>query len=227
MDASSLSLPAMRSFDPARSQAGSIYKLMTGIIVPRPVALVSTVDGRGAANLAPFSFFTGVGDNPPSLLFCPALRAAGAAVARKDTLSNVEQTREFVVNVTTSAIAGAARATAAEVGPEVDEFELAGLTPIASEVVRPPRVAESPAQIECRLLHAIYTGRGPGSGVVVLGEIVRIHVREDLVSNFRVDPGGLDAVGLLAGNSWLRTGREPSGATGTSSPAAEDGALSA
>ena len=87
----------------------------------------------------------------------------------------------------------------------MDEFELSGLTPVASEVVRPPRVAESPAQMECQLMQVIYTGDKPGGGVVVLGEVVRFHVREDLVEDFRVDPAGLDAVGRMAGNTWVRT----------------------
>ena len=95
--------------------------------------------------------------------------------------------------------------TAAEVDPEVNEFSLSGLTPLASEVVTAPRVAESPAQMECRLTQVIYTGDQPASGVVVLGEVVRFHVREDLVEDFRVDPAGLDAVGRMAGNTWVRT----------------------
>jgi flavin reductase (DIM6/NTAB) family NADH-FMN oxidoreductase RutF len=124
---------------------------------------------------------------------------------RKDTLRNVEETGEFVVNVVSDSIAAAANATAAEVPPEVDEFVLSGLTPLPSELVRPPRVAESPAQMECKLLQVIYTGREPGAGVVVLGQIVRFHLRKDLVDNFRVDPQGLDAVGRMAGNTWART----------------------
>jgi flavin reductase (DIM6/NTAB) family NADH-FMN oxidoreductase RutF len=87
----------------------------------------------------------------------------------------------------------------------VDEFQLSGLTPVPSEAVRPPRVAESPAQMECKLLQVIYTGHAPGSGVIVLGEVVRFHVREELVEDFRVDPAGLDAVGRMAGNAWVRT----------------------
>ena len=139
---------------------------MTGIIVPRPVALVSTIDRNGVANLAPFSFFSGVGSNPPTVLFCPALRARATPSAqhdmRKDTLRNVEETGEFVINVVSEAMADAANEAAADVPPEVDEFQLAGLTPVASEVVRPPRVAESPAQMECKLLQVIYTGHAPG-----------------------------------------------------------------
>jgi flavin reductase (DIM6/NTAB) family NADH-FMN oxidoreductase RutF len=196
----------MLSIDPAEQASGQVYKLMTGIIVPRPVALVSTVDAAGVANLAPFSFFCGVGSVPPTLLFCPVLHGKEpGAPQRKDTLANVEATGEFVVNVVSEALSDAANITAASVPPEVDEFALAGLTPVASEVVRPPRVAESPAHMECKLLQVIYTSKEPGGGVIVLGEIVRFHVREDLVDNFRVDPDGLDAVGRMAGNTWVRT----------------------
>lgn len=196
----------MLSIDPADHPSRQIYKLMTGIIVPRPIALVSTVDEAGAPNLAPFSFFCGVGSVPPTLIFCPALHAKDVdPVLRKDTLANVETTGEFVVNVVDDAIAHAANITAAEVPPEVDEFALAGLTPIPSEAVRPPRVAESPAHMECKVLQVIYTSRQPGGGVIVLGEIVRFHVREDLIDDFRVDPEGLDAVGRMAGNTWVRT----------------------
>jgi flavin reductase (DIM6/NTAB) family NADH-FMN oxidoreductase RutF len=196
----------MMTFDPARHQSRNIYKLMTGIIVPRPVALVSTLDATGNANLAPFSFFAGVGSAPPTVLFCPALRPDRAGSGqRKDTLRNVEETREFVINVVSETIAAQANITAAEVAPDVDEFKLSGLTPIPSEVVKPPRVAESPAQMECRLMQIIYTGNQPTSGVVVLGEVFRFHIREDLIDDFRVDPAGLDAVGRMAGNTWVRT----------------------
>lgn len=196
----------MANIDPADHSAREVYKLMTGLIVPRPIALVSTLDAHGVANLAPFSFFCGVGSAPPTLLFCPALRADhGEPAPRKDTLRNVEETGEFVVNVVSEQIAAAANLTAAEVPPEVDEFALAGLTPLPSTVVRPPRVAESPAHMECKLLQVIYTSRKPAGGVIVLGEIVRFHIREALVDNFRVDPGGLDAVGRMAGNTWVRT----------------------
>ena len=205
-DARSTTSP-MLSFNPAECQSRQMYKLMTGIIVPRPVALVSTMDKQGVANLAPFSFFCGVGSVPPTVLFCPSLRTGASAgtVEPKDTLRNVEETGEFVINVVSDAIAAAANASSAEVPPQVDEFVLSGLTPVASIAVRPPRVAESPAQMECKLLQVIYTGHEPGSGVIVLGEVVRFHVRENLLDNFRVDPAGLDAVGRMAGNTWART----------------------
>jgi flavin reductase (DIM6/NTAB) family NADH-FMN oxidoreductase RutF len=195
----------MLSINPAEHQVHEIYKLMVGLIVPRPVALVSTIDRDGVPNVAPFSFFSGVGSNPPTVLFCPSLRSSGDH--RKDTLRNVEQTGEFVINIVSDSIAAAANATAADVGPEVDEFELAGLTAIPSEFVRPPRVAESPAQMECKLLQIVFTSQtaGAGTGVIVLGEIVRFHVNADLEQNFRIDPAKLDAVGRMAGNTWVHT----------------------
>ena len=203
MPLSSQPIANMRSIDPAAHSVQEIYKLMVGLIVPRPVALVSTIDREGVPNLAPFSFFNGVGSNPPTVLFCPTLRASGDH--RKDTLRNVEQTGEFVINIVSSALADAANASAAEVGPEIDEFALSGLTAIPSEVVRPPRVAESPGQMECKLLEVIFTRHAPGGGVIVLGEVVRFHVDPEIEENFRIDPAKLDAVGRMAGNTWVHT----------------------
>jgi flavin reductase (DIM6/NTAB) family NADH-FMN oxidoreductase RutF len=211
MDSKISSVNPMVSVNPAECETRQIYKLMTGIIVPRPVALVSTMDCNGVANLAPFSFFSGVGSAPPTVMFCPALRAPVASASaqfpdmRKDTLRNIEETGEFVINVVNEAIAAAANLAASDVSPEVDEFPLSGLTAVPSEVVRPARVGESPAQMECKLLQVIYTGRKASSGVIVLGEVVRFHVRAELIDDFRVDPAGLDAVGRMAGSTWVRT----------------------
>src|ERR1700756_4855526 len=117
-----MTLKSTLSFDPAGHPQRQVYKLMTGVIVPRPIALVSTVDADGVANVAPFSFFCGVGSAPPTLLFCPALHGTDVnGVQRKDTLANVEATGEFVVNVVSEAIAHAANITASEVPPDVDE----------------------------------------------------------------------------------------------------------
>ncbi len=127
----------MLSFDPARESVQNIYKLMIGAIVPRPIAFVSSLDARGVRNLAPFSFFTGVSADPPVVLFCASVRPEDAArrlAAHKDTLLNVIATREFVINVVTEAIVEKMNLTSAQVPPDVDEFELAGLTPEPSEV---------------------------------------------------------------------------------------------
>jgi flavin reductase (DIM6/NTAB) family NADH-FMN oxidoreductase RutF len=198
---------AMRSFSTAGHRHSDIYKLMSGLIVPRPVALVSTIDKHGIPNVAPFSFFAGVGSNPPTLLFCPTLRgnSTDRPDDRKDTLRNVEDTGEFVVNVVSAAIAEAANHAAADVSPEIDEFQLAGLTPVPSHIVHPPRVAESPAHFECKVLQIVFTGTGAGAGVVVLGEILVVHVAAEIEENFRIDANKLDAVGRMAGNTWSHT----------------------
>jgi flavin reductase (DIM6/NTAB) family NADH-FMN oxidoreductase RutF len=201
----------MLSLNPAEYEPRQVYKLMTGIIVPRPIALVATVSREGVANLAPFSFYSGVGSNPPTVLFCPALRSTAPAESgkqpdlRKDTLRNIEDTGEFVINIVSEEIAAGVNFSSTDVPPEVDEFPLSGLTPVPSEAVRPPRVAESPAQMECKLLQVIYTGHQPRSGVIVLGQIVRFHIRENLVENLSVDQDGLNALGRMAGHDWVRT----------------------
>jgi flavin reductase (DIM6/NTAB) family NADH-FMN oxidoreductase RutF len=198
----------MRSFDPAHESVQNIYKLMIGAIVPRPIAFVSSLDEHGLRNLAPFSYFTAVSADPPVVLFCPSVRQEDprrGLRAHKDTLLNIVATREFVVNVVTEAIAEKMNATSAQVPPEVDEFELVRLTPLPSELVKPPRVAESPVQMECRLRRIIEVSDRPAGGSIVLGEVVRFHVAEDLLDNFRIDPDKLAAVGRMGGPTYVRT----------------------
>ena len=189
--------------DPATSSHLDVYKLMIGSIVPRPIALVSTRSEDGLSNLAPFSFFTGVSANPPIVCFCPIRRPGPEP--RKDTLRNISRTREFVVNVVSEEIGEKMNITAGEYPPEVDEFEVAGLTPIASDLVKPARVAESPVQMECVLYLALELSALPGGGNLVLGEIVRFHIADHLVDNFRIDPDKLGAIGRMGGNSYSRT----------------------
>jgi flavin reductase (DIM6/NTAB) family NADH-FMN oxidoreductase RutF len=198
----------MPSFDPGRESVQNIYKLMIGAIVPRPIAFVSSLDARGVRNLAPFSFFTGVSADPPVVLFCPVVRTEDTGrglAAHKDTLLNVIATREFVVNVVTEGIAEKMNLTSAQVPPDVDEFELAGLTPLPSELVKPPRVAESPVQMECRLRQIIEVSDRPSGGSIVLGEVLRFHVNDALVENFRIDPESLAAIGRMGGPTYVRT----------------------
>ena len=197
------SIDRMMSFDPHAHRPADIYKLMVGSILPRPIAFVSTVDATGILNLAPFSFFSAVCSNPPTILFCPGVRATTGTM--KDTLSNVIATKEFVVNIVSEEIAGQMNQTAAEVPPEVDEFELSGLTPLPSEIVAPPRVAESPVQMECRLRQIITISDQPGGASIVIGEVVRFHVREDMVDNYRVAPDKLNAIGRMGGPTYSRT----------------------
>src|ERR1700722_16409473 len=200
--------PHMPSFDPGRESVQNIYKLMIGSIVPRPIAFVSSQDARGVRNLAPFSFFTGVSADPPVILFCPTVRPEDPSrglAAHKDTLLNVIATREFVVNVVSEEIAERMNLTSAQVPPDVDEFALAGLTPVPSDLVKPPRVAESPVQMECRLRQIIEVSDRPSGGSIVLGEVVRFHVDDALVENFRIDPEKLAAIGRMGGTTYART----------------------
>jgi flavin reductase (DIM6/NTAB) family NADH-FMN oxidoreductase RutF len=193
----------MLAFDPGNHSAADIYKLMIGAIVPRPIALVSSVDEKNIRNLAPFSYFTACSSNPPVVVFCPILRPIPPQA--KDTLRNVIATREFVVNIVSEDFAQGMNATAAQVPPEVDEFELSGLTPIPSELIKPPRVGESPIHMECRLLQTVQVSDKPGGGTLVLGEVLRFHVREDLIEDFRIDPDKLRAIGRMAGSTYART----------------------
>jgi flavin reductase (DIM6/NTAB) family NADH-FMN oxidoreductase RutF len=193
----------MLAFDPADHSPGDIYKLMIGAIVPRPIALVSSVDEANVRNLAPFSYFTACSSNPPVVVFCPILRPLPPTA--KDTLRNIMATREFVVNIVSEEFVERMNATAATVGPEVDEFALSGLTPIASDLIKPARVAESHVQMECRLLQIVQVSDKPGGGSLVLGEVKRFHVDPDLIENFRIDPDKLRAVGRMAGSTYVRT----------------------
>lgn len=188
--------------DPASTSPGDTYKLMIGAIVPRPIAFVSTVSPEGVRNLAPFSFFTGVSANPPVIGFSPMVRGDGT---RKDTIRNIELTREFVVNVVSEDFVRQMNICSTEFPPEVDEFTASGLTAIASDAVRPPRVKESRVNMECRLVDIVELSRKPLGGSFVLGEIVRFHVDDALFDAFRIDPDKLCAVGRMGGPSYART----------------------
>ncbi|MHB8301577.1 MAG: flavin reductase family protein [Acidobacteriaceae bacterium] len=197
----------MRTLNPADQVPRDIYKLLVGSVVPRPIAFVSSMDAHGVRNLAPFSFFTVASANPPIVCFCPMARGAGNSnlLSSKDTLRNIIATREFVVNIVSEEFASQMNACSAELPPEVDEFEVSGLTPLPSEMVRPPRVAESHVQMECRLQQVVHASTEPLGGSLVLGLVLRFHVRESLLDNFRIDPDKLHAIGRMAGSTYART----------------------
>lgn len=193
---------------PEEHSAKEIYKMMIGLVVPRPIAFVSTVSAAGVRNVAPFSFYNAICAAPPIVCFSTAVRAPkpGEGLgAYKDTLANVRETGEFVINVVTEDIAEAMNAAAAEVPPDVDEFQMAGLTAISGQVVRAPRVAEARAQMECRLQQIIPVSDQPQGAQLVIGEVVCFHVQKELFHDFRIDPDKLRAVGRMAGNSFVRT----------------------
>lgn len=190
--------------DPSATAPQNIYKLLIGLVVPRPIAFVSSIAADGVRNLAPFSFFTVASANPPVVAFCPMIPGSGSG-RRKDTLRNVEATGEFVVNIVSEDFAASMNVTSGEYPPEVDEFVVSGLTPIASDLVKPPRVAESRAQMECRLVQVVHVSDNPLGGSIVLGEVLRFHVSDEMFDNFRIDPDKLTAIGRMGGAMYSRT----------------------
>ena len=184
--------------DPATMATPSVYKLLIGCVVPRPIAWVSTVGRDGVHNLAPFSFFMGVCGDPPTIAFSSGPREGRA----KDTVANLEHTGDFVVNIVDDARAEQMNVTSGEYAPDVDEFALTGLTALPGVKVRAPRVAEAPISLECRLDRALSVGRGPHT--LVLGQIVCFHVRDDLYepATGRIDMHRLQPVGRLAGHLY-------------------------
>jgi flavin reductase (DIM6/NTAB) family NADH-FMN oxidoreductase RutF len=188
---------------PKEHDYNNIYKLMIGGVVPRPIAFVSSLNPSGVRNLAPFSFFNAVCSNPPTVLFTTTIRKDGT---EKDTLNNVEATREFVVNIVSEDFAVAMNTASAEVPPDIDEFVLSGLTPVASECVKPPRVKESRFSMECRLTQIVRINpRQPGGGNIVIGEVVLFHIADEIIDNFRIDPDKLNAIGRMGGPTYSRT----------------------
>jgi flavin reductase (DIM6/NTAB) family NADH-FMN oxidoreductase RutF len=181
------------------------YRVLIGSVGPRPIAWVSTLSKEGQPNLAPFSFFNAFSGKPPMLGFAPGLRQSESGSSPKDTLRNVRETGEFVVNVVTFDLAVAMNVTSGEYPPSVDEFELAGLEMRPSEVVKPPRVAASPVNFECRLDQIVEFGREEPAGSLVIGEIVSVHLSEAVLKDGRLDPQALDLVGRMGGIQYSRT----------------------
>ena len=186
--------------DPATLSEDAAYFWQISTILPRPIAWTSTLNEDGGANLAPFSFFTGVSADPPTCLICVSRNSRGA---KKDTWRNIERTKDFVIHVVTDALAQKMNVTSRSFPYGVDEFAEAGLTKLASERVAPPRIAEAPVAMECRLDRIVEVGR-EGTAIII-GEILLWHVRDDLVVNGRLDVGLLDAIGRMTGSGYART----------------------
>ena len=182
--------------DPEKTPSAA-YKILIGCVVPRPIAWVSSLSADGVLNLAPFSFFNAVCSNPPTVMFSAGSREGVA----KDTVRNVRETGEYVINVVNDALAEQMNLTSGEYPPEVDEFALTGLTSAPSVKVKPPRVAEAPINMECRMTQIIPVGRD--GYYVVLGEIVHFHIADEVydAATERIDMAKLKPLGRLAG-TW-------------------------
>ncbi len=176
------------------------YKLLTGLIVPRPIGWIGSRSADGVNNLAPYSFFNGVAASPPTVMFAPT----GQPSARKDTLANVRATKVFTVNVVNMDLGDAMNATSGTHPADVDEFEQAGLTVREATSIDAPIVAEAPASMECRVSRIVPIGTGPMGSEVVFGEVLAFDVDDRLLDGTRVDQAGLDAVGRHVGNWYSR-----------------------
>lgn len=185
--------------DPATLSGRDAYRMMIACVIPRPIAWASTVDTEGNVNLAPFSYFGGVTTKPMTVMVSIGRRAG----APKDTGANLLATREAVVHIPTRPLAEAMVATSAEAEPHVDELALAGLTPVPSEVVAPPRVAEAAIAMEARLSHHMEVGDGPVD--LFLLEVLRLHIDDAFVVDGLPDPARLRAVGRLGGAHYCDT----------------------
>jgi flavin reductase (DIM6/NTAB) family NADH-FMN oxidoreductase RutF len=174
------------------------YKLLSGLVVPRPIGWIGTVRPDGSYNLAPFSFFNLVAVDPPTVIFSGGKHADRL----KDSVALAEQAGEFTVNIVSEDVTAAMNITSGAYEAATDEFAMAGLTAVLGEVVRAPMVAESPANFECTVVHAMDIGE---TNRLVFGEVVVVHVRPELLDGTRVDTDALKAVGRLAGPSYTRT----------------------
>ena len=194
---------------PSDLSHSELYSIVLNSVAPRPIAWVSTISASGDLNLAPFSFFNAVCVDPPLLAFAPGLRQpkqAGVAHGEaKDTLRNVRETKEFVVNIVTYELREAMNLTSGEYDASVDEFELAKLTPQPSAIVRPPRVSESPVSFECRLHQILDFSSRPTSSSLVIGQVVSIHVSDAHLKDGKLDRNSLDLIGRMGGLQYART----------------------
>jgi flavin reductase (DIM6/NTAB) family NADH-FMN oxidoreductase RutF len=189
--------------NPTTISRQSVYKIMTGSILPRPIGWISSIDLDGIPNLAPFSFFNAVCSNPPTLLFCPSIR--GSDGQTKDTLNNVRATNEFVVNIVTEELLPAMNASSIEAPPGFNEFEFAGLTLASSIAVKPPRVKESPIHFECKVNQIIDINDQPGGGSIVIGTIVHLHVDDGvMLGGDKINLTTLKPIGRLMGSGYCR-----------------------
>jgi len=189
--------------DVARATVLDVYHTLVGVVTPRPIAWVTSVDAAGRVNLAPFSFYNAFGANPPVVVFSPTLRRDGS---RKDTLRNVEATGEFVLNAAVESLAEQVNLSSKELPYGVSEVEFTGLHLLPALRVKPPRLAEAPVHMECKVLQVVPIGTGAIAANLVIGEVVVMHVDDAVLDEQgRVDPRKLRTIARLGGDSYCRT----------------------
>lgn len=191
-------------FDPNDLEYSAVYKLLTGAIIPRPIGWISTISEDGINNLAPFSYFNAVGDDPPHVMFS----TGRGNNLNKDTLNNVLATKQFVVNMVTEDVVEQMNITAQSVPSDIDEFELAGVTPISSEKIKPMRVKESPIAFECELVHHYFLeDHKHGGACIIIGRIIMMHFDDSvLLDNYKINLENYKPVSRLAGSNYAKIG---------------------
>lgn len=193
----------MISFSPQDLPTAKLHGYLLGAVAPRPVAFASTIDKEGNVNLSPFSFFNVFSARPPILVFSPARR--GRDNTTKHSYENVLEVPEVVINIVSYDMVQQASLASTEYAKGVNEFKKAGFTEIASHIVKPPRVAEAPVQLECKVNEVISLGKEGGAGNLVICEVVKIHIKEDILDeNGAIDPYKIDTVARLGGNWYSR-----------------------
>jgi flavin reductase (DIM6/NTAB) family NADH-FMN oxidoreductase RutF len=192
-----------RSLDPHELAVKDLHQYILGIVSPRPIAFASTMDKEGRPNLAPYSFFNAFSSNPPIVVFSSNRKVKDNQT--KDTLHNLRETGEVVINAVNFAMMRQMAIASIEYPPEVNEFEKSGLTPLASDLVRPFRVAESPAHMECKVKDIITLGEKGGAGHLIICEVVKIHIRNSVMDEQdRIDPHRIDLVGRMGRAYYVR-----------------------
>ena len=193
----------MISISPQDIPTAKLHGYLLGAVSPRPVAFASTIDREGNVNLSPFSFFNVFSARPPILIFSPARR--GRDNTTKHSYENVLEVPEVVINIVSFDMVHQASLASTEYAKGVNEFRKAGFTEIASEIVKPPRVAEAPVQLECKVNEVISLGKEGGAGNLVICEVVKLHIKEDILDeNGAIDPFKIDTIARLGGNWYTR-----------------------
>jgi len=197
----------MLKIDPRETAQKDLHQYLLGCVAPRPIAFASTIDENGNANIAPYSFFNCFSSNPPILVFSSNRR--GTDSSTKDTLHNVETNGEVVINMVSHSIVRQMAVASVSFPSQVSEFEKTGLTPLESDLVKPFRVAESPAHLECKVKQIISLGDGGGAGNLIICEVVRMHIDENVLDeDKKIDPNKIDLMGRMGRSFYVRASGE-------------------
>lgn len=191
-----------KTYLPSEHDVPTIHHLLLGGVAPRPIALVSTISKEGLNNLSPFSFFNAFGANPPTVAFSPSLR--GRDGSTKDTLNNLKEIPECVISSVSYEMVEQVSLASTEYDSDIDEFVKSGLTPLDADLIKPKRVAQSPFQMECKVNQIVPLGGGKASGNLVICEVLKFHVREDVFKDGVIDPDSINLVGRNSANYYTK-----------------------